>query len=146
MVTGKVPYDGETPNEVMRKHVHKNIDFTPADHLNTTLSSGVGEVIETMMAKNRENRYRTPDDLILDLKCLIQGEPPIIAAQKSNALDTLAEGEFAEDDGEAVLSATAAADLEEMAGYVNSRNFVIAALGVILAVSIVANVVFLAMR
>src|SRR5262249_84471 len=74
MVTGKVPYDGETPAEVMKKHVDKNTNFVPPDHINTRLSSGLGEVVETMMAKNRENRYRNPDDLLIDFKCLLQGE------------------------------------------------------------------------
>src|SRR5262249_55095338 len=84
-VTGQVPYSGEPPSEVMRKHVDKNVAFTPPDHINTKLSSGLGVVVETMMAKNRENRYRNPDDLILDLKCLLQGESPIIATQKQDA-------------------------------------------------------------
>ncbi len=74
MVTGRVPYDGETPTEVMRQHVDKNAVLVPPDHLNTHLSSGLGMVVETMMAKNRENRYRNPDDLILDLKCLLAGD------------------------------------------------------------------------
>ena len=60
----------------MRKHVDKNVMLVPPDHLNTKLSSGLGMVVETMLAKNRENRYRNPDDLILDLKCLLQGESP----------------------------------------------------------------------
>ena len=93
MVTGRVPYGGETPNEVMRKHVDKNVTLIPPDHLNTKLSSGLGMVVETMMAKNRENRYRNPDDLILDLKCLLQGESPMIAGQKPDALAVLAEGD-----------------------------------------------------
>ena len=29
MVTGRVPYDGETPTEVMRKHVDKNVTVHP---------------------------------------------------------------------------------------------------------------------
>ena len=83
MVTGSVPYGGDTPTEVMRKHVDKNVTFTPPDHINTKLSSGLGMVVETMMAKNRENRYRNPDDLILDLKCLLQGESPMIAGAEA---------------------------------------------------------------
>ena len=50
-------------------------------------------VVETMMAKNREHRYQTPDDLILDLKCLQRGESPMIAGQKPETLLALAEGE-----------------------------------------------------
>ena len=141
MVTGVVPYDGETPTEVMRKHVDKNVLLTPPDHINTNLSSGVGMVVETMMAKNRENRYRNPDDLILDLKCLLAGDSPMIAGQKLETLATLAEGEGEERQGGATVE-----QLVEMAGYVNNRNGVIAALAMLLALSIVTNVVFLAVR
>jgi len=140
MVTGRVPYDGETPSEVMRKHVDKNVILTPPDHVNTNLSSGLGMVVETMMAKNRENRYRNPDDLILDLKCLLQGDSPMIAGQKPDTLAVLAEGEAKDAPG---VGATEE-QLVEMAGYVNSRNGVIAALAMLLALSVVTNVVFLA--
>jgi serine/threonine-protein kinase len=142
MVTGRVPYDGETPTEVMRKHVDKNIPLVPPDHINTNLSSGLGLVVETMLAKNRENRYRNPDDLILDLKCLLQGESPMIAVQKVDTLAALAQGEVKE------LPAAGATEeqLKEMAGYVNSRTSIIAALAMLLALSVVTNVVFLAAR
>ena len=142
MVTGRVPYDGETPTEVMRKHVDKNVILTPPDHLNTNLSSGLGMVVETMMAKNRENRYRNPDDLILDLKCLLQGDSPMIAGQKPDTLAALAQG----DAEEGAAAGATDAQLREMAGYVNSRNGMIAALAMLLALSVVTNVVFLAAR
>ena len=141
MVTGQVPYGGDTPSEVMRKHVDKNATFTPPDHINTNLSSGLGIVVETMMAKNRENRYRNPDDLILDLKCLLQGESPMIAGQKPDTLAVLAEGDEAENSRG--ISAT---QLAEFAGYVNSRQGIILALAMLLAVSVVSNVVFLTTR
>src|SRR4051812_33981903 len=141
MVTGCVPYGGDTPSEVMRKHVDKNISFIPPDHVNTKLSAGVGMVVETMMAKNRENRYRNPDDLILDLKCLLQGESPMIAAQKPDALAVLAEG-----DAEQLEKGMNIEQLVEVAGFVNSRNQIIAALAALLALSVVTNVVFLAAR
>ncbi|MBX6314559.1 MAG: serine/threonine protein kinase, partial [Isosphaeraceae bacterium] len=143
MVTGRVPYDGETPSEVMKKHVDKNCVLVPPDHLNTRLSSGLGEVVETMMAKNRENRYRNPDDLLLDLKCLAQGERPMIAEQKADALESLAEGEFTDDVG---VSHASESEMIEMAGIVNSRNNIIAALAVILGLSVVTNIVVLLMR
>lgn len=143
MVTGRVPYDGETPNEVMRKHVDKNVFITPPDHINTNLSSGLGMVVETMMSKNRENRYRNPDDLIMDLKCLLQGDSPMIAGQKPESLATLAEGEA--DEGEGFGGATEE-QLVEMAGYINSRNTIIATLVMLLALSVVTNVVFLTAR
>jgi serine/threonine-protein kinase len=141
MVTGCVPYSGDTPMEVMRKHVDKNVTFTPPDHINTKLSSGMGMVVETMMAKNRENRYRNPDDLILDLKCLLQGESPMIAAQKPDTFALLAQGET-----EHVEEGLSEEQMIEIAGFINSRNYIIAALGALLALSVVTNVVFLATR
>ncbi len=142
MVTGHVPYSGETPTEVMRKHVDKNVMLVPPDHLNTKLSSGLGMVVETMLAKNRDNRYRNPDDLILDLKCLLQGDSPMLAGQKPETLSVLAEGEVKEGAAAAVSEAI----MTEWAGYINSRNSLIAALVMMLALSIVTNIVFLATR
>jgi eukaryotic-like serine/threonine-protein kinase len=144
MVTGRVPYPGETPQEVMRKHVDKNALLIPPDHINTKLSSGLGVVVETMMSKNRDQRYRSPDDLILDLKCLQQGESPMIAGQKTDALAGLAEGDVSEDG----VAASPVSELErvEMAGYINSRNTIIAALAAFLGLSILTNIVVLLTR
>ena len=148
MVTGQVPYTGETPNDVMKKHVDKNVLLIPPDHLNTRLSSGLGEVVETMMAKNRENRYRNPDDLILDLKCLLQGETPMIAAQKADSLASLAEGDADEDGGCHRGGGGVASESEkrQMAALVNMRANVIAALAILLGVSVVTNVLFLVIK
>jgi serine/threonine protein kinase len=144
MVTGQVPYGGDTPSEVMRKHVDKNVALVPPDHVNTRLSSGLGMVVETMLAKNRDNRYPTPDDLILDLKCLLQGEPPMIAGQKLDSLASLAEGDYTDDPGSP--SAVTDAEKSEMAAAVNARNNIIAALGVLLGVSVLTTVLLLLTR
>ncbi len=143
MVTGRVPYGGETPNDVMRKHVDPKVNIVPPDHLNTSLSAGLGMVVETMMAKNREQRYQTPDDLILDLKCLMRDESPMIAGQKPESLEALAEGD-SDDAGYAAPRGRAATEDEmvEMASYVNNRNLIIATMATILAVSLVTNVLF----
>jgi eukaryotic-like serine/threonine-protein kinase len=144
MVTGRVPYPGDTPQEVMRKHVDKNSHLIPPDHVNTRLSSGLGVVVETMMSKNRDNRYRNPDDLLLDFKCLLQGESPMIAGQKSDALAGLAEGDAAEEQPSG--SPIAEAERVEMAAYVNSRNTIIAALAAFLGLSILTNVLVMLTR
>jgi serine/threonine-protein kinase len=145
MVTGKVPYDGETPSEVMKKHIDKKTNFTPPDHVNTRLSSGLGEVVETMMAKNRDDRYRNPDDLILDLRCLLQGERPIIAHQKADDLAQLAEGEAPEEEFEG-SSSFSDEQMREMAAYVNSRTTIIVTLAVLLLLSVASNILFLLTR
>ena len=148
MVTAQVPFPGDDPTEVMKKHVDKNLVPAPADHLNTRLSSGVGEVIETMMARNRENRYRDPGDLIIDLEALINGDRPVIAEQKSDTLAALAEGEDAEDEDYygPVGPALTDSEREELAGIVNSRNTVITILAILLGLALLSNVLLLAVR
>ncbi len=144
MVTGRVPYGGNNPSEVMRKHADTRVPVVPPDHLNTRLSSGLGIVIETTLAKNREHRYSTPDDLILDLKCLIQGESPMIAAQKPESLEALALGD---PDTDVVGDAQPGEEqMIEIAGIVNNRNQIIATIAMLLAVSVITNLILLTTR
>ncbi len=80
MVTGQVPFEGPNPSAVMHKHLKSAL--TPPDHLNPNLSAGVGEIIEVMMAKDREERYASTADLLEDLKSVAAGEPPRQARRK----------------------------------------------------------------
>ncbi|MFW5690720.1 MAG: serine/threonine protein kinase, partial [Planctomycetota bacterium] len=92
MVTGRVPFEGDSPTAVMHKHLKETL--TPPDHINTSLSAGLGEVVEVMMAKDRNRRYRSTSDLLLDLESIAQGEPPLQARKNIGAgvLEGLAEG------------------------------------------------------
>jgi serine/threonine protein kinase len=83
IVTGQVPFDAETPVAVMRKHLTEPL--IPPDHINTALSAGVGEVIEVMMAKDRNNRYSSTSDLLLDLEAIAEGRPPAQARKQIDA-------------------------------------------------------------
>ncbi len=98
MVTGQPPFPGQQVTEVLDAHLHQ--ELTPPDHLHTALSSGLGEVVEFMMAKDRDRRYQTPADLIIDLGCLLNGEPPRMARERMDmaALKGLAHGEADEED------------------------------------------------
>jgi eukaryotic-like serine/threonine-protein kinase len=93
LVTGRPPFPGTKASEVMEAHLEQ--ELTPPDHINTDLSSGFGEVVEFMMAKDRHQRYQKPDDLILDLECLLTGEAPKLAHQRTlaSSLEALAQGE-----------------------------------------------------
>ena len=82
MLTGRVPFEGKDPNDVMRAHL-KNAVVSP-DHVNPKLSAGVSEVIEMMMAKRPEERHQNTSDLLEDLKAVRTGEKPV-HAQKSFA-------------------------------------------------------------
>jgi serine/threonine protein kinase len=98
MVTGRPPFTGEGRDAVFDAHLEK--DLTPPEKINKALSAGVGEVVDFLMAKDREDRYRTPEELIIDLECLLIGEPPRLARQHFSAalLAGLAEGEEATDE------------------------------------------------
>ncbi len=97
-------------------------------------------VIETMLAKNRENRYTTPDDLILDLKCLHPGrKPDDRRSEAGKASKVLAHGDADTD----VPRSTALdkAQMIELAGIVNNRNQIIATVAMILALSVITNLI-----
>jgi serine/threonine-protein kinase len=139
MVTGRVPFPGKTPTQVMQKHLRAQ--FVPPDHVNTRLTAGLGEVVETMMARDRQARYATPADLLIDLKSLLEGKPPMIARQRLSAstMASLAEGELAEDDW---TSDSAVADatqynraLQDLAERVNQYRLWITILSILLGAS-----------
>jgi hypothetical protein len=56
------------------------------------LSAGIGEIIDVAMSKDREERYRTTEDMLEDLEAVRRGEPPPHAHQNVD-LDKLAEVE-----------------------------------------------------
>jgi eukaryotic-like serine/threonine-protein kinase len=90
MVTGRPPFEGETPSAVMHKHLKQPL--TPADHVNTALSSGIGEIIDVCMAKKRDERYSSTSDLLEDLEAVRNGHRPVHARQAVD-LETLAKVE-----------------------------------------------------
>jgi serine/threonine protein kinase len=87
LVTGQAPFDGDTPSAVMHKHLKQPL--IPPDHLNTALSAGIGEVIEVAMAKNRDERYPSTEDMLEDLRLLVKGEAPV-HARRAVDIDSLA--------------------------------------------------------
>lgn len=133
MVTGQPPFPGTNVDKVLRDHLKK--ELTPPDHVNTKLSSGIGEVVEVMMAKDRAQRYQNPDTLVMDLESLLAGQPPKIARQQfaQSSLHDLAEGEREDE-----------SDAPSARGGINP--IWLGVLGGILALSVVLNVVLLLMK
>jgi len=97
LVTGRVPFMADDSADVMRKHLREKL--IPPDHINTSLSAGVSEVIEIMMAKRREDRYKNVEELLIDLEALRQGQPPVQARRKFDvsALQQLEKGRVVEE-------------------------------------------------
>ena len=80
MVTGRVPFEADSPVAVMQKHLKEPL--VPPDHVNTRLSAGIGEVVEVMMAKDPARRYASTTDLLLDLEAIANGGPPLQARKQ----------------------------------------------------------------
>jgi len=106
MVTGRVPFMADDSAEVMKKHLRERL--IPPDHINTSLSAGVSEVIEIMMAKRREDRYKNVEELLMDLRALQQGQPPIQAHKRFDVsvLEQLGKGEAVEAEQQAFIEET----------------------------------------
>ncbi len=137
MVTGKVPFEGASPAAVMQKHLKEPL--IPPDHINPALSAGVGEIIEVMMAKKRDDRYASVKDLLVDLESVQRGEPPLIARSQydQRVLQQLA------DRGQPVTI-----DAPAQASTAPSRPdwILVIVLGAVLALSILLNIVLFATR
>ncbi len=83
MVTGRVPFEGETPLSIALKHRTE----PPRDpkQLNTQISTGFSQIILRCLEKNREDRYQDAEDLLADLDRIAQGLPaskPAITARR----------------------------------------------------------------
>jgi eukaryotic-like serine/threonine-protein kinase len=134
LVTGRVPFDAPTPVGVMQKHLKEPL--TPPDHVNTALSAGLGEVVEVMMAKDRNRRYSSTDDLLMDLEAIAAGRPPI---QAHNRLDNAVLS------GLAAEVAPAAPPPAPPAPAANLMPWIIL-LAAAMAISIILNVILVATR
>ena len=65
MVTGKVPFDGETAVEVAVKHISE--PMTPPSRLNPSIPQDIEDIIMKATAKSPSNRYNNADEMITDL-------------------------------------------------------------------------------
>jgi serine/threonine-protein kinase len=106
LVTGRVPFMADDPNEVMRKHLKEPL--IPPDHINTSLSAGVSEMIEVMMAKDKEDRYKNMAEVLEDLEAIQNGQPPTRARGRFDVslLEQLEAGEEVSEEHEAYDDST----------------------------------------
>src|SRR3954454_16850372 len=77
MVTGRAPFEADTPSAVMHKHLKEPL--VPPDHINESLSAGISEIVEVSMAKRREERYASTKDMLEDLRAVAASQPPVHA-------------------------------------------------------------------
>lgn len=137
MVTGRVPFDGENPSSVMHKHLRQALEAP--DHVNPKLSAGISEVIEMMLAKDPRKRYQNCKDLLIDLREVQAGKPPILAHRGVDLgnLASLAQVE-ASAPAEVPVDQTARGDLARQ-----NLTVALAVVGLVAAASIILNLVLL---
>jgi serine/threonine protein kinase len=66
--TGFTPFDGDSADEVLLKHL--NQELIPLKKRNPKVSGSLGKIVEKMMAKKPEDRYQDYKEIIKDLKSL----------------------------------------------------------------------------
>jgi serine/threonine protein kinase/predicted Zn-dependent protease len=73
MLTGRIPFEGETPISVAMKHKSEK-PLDPAK-FNPQLSLDVSRIILTCLEKQREKRYQSADKLLAALNAIEEGLP-----------------------------------------------------------------------
>ncbi|MDV7390981.1 protein kinase, partial [Arthrospira platensis SPKY1] len=85
MLTGKAPYEADTPVQVLMKHI-----MDPVPEVNTNqynLPPAINKILHYALAKEVDIRYQTPHHLMSDLLALTRGLPPTLpAAQRTKAI------------------------------------------------------------
>ena len=72
MLTGQVPYSGDTMMETMLKHL--NEDFPSPRKINPSISIKTEKLIKKMIMKERNNRYQYWEDLIEDIDMVLKNK------------------------------------------------------------------------
>ncbi|MEG1286542.1 MAG: Stk1 family PASTA domain-containing Ser/Thr kinase [Clostridium sp.] len=80
MVTGRLPFDGDSPVTVALKHLQEN-PVAPKD-INSSIPDSLNKLILKAMEKEAVNRYQSAKDIIQDLQ-KIQQNPDVIIIDKS---------------------------------------------------------------
>ncbi len=68
MLTGKVPYEGDSPISVALKHIEGEIQ--PPREIDNTVPVGLEKIIMKCVQKNQFDRYQSAGELLYDLKRL----------------------------------------------------------------------------
>jgi len=108
MVTGKVPYDAESPVAVALKHIQDSV--VPPKHLNPSIPEGLNQLILKAVEKEPIKRYQSIKDMIVDLQRIKSNSSYVVT---NNFIDdhtrimepvTVDEDEFDEDDEKSFVS------------------------------------------
>lgn len=74
MLTGRLPYDADTPLGIAMKHVNGHL--RPPKAVDPSIPDGINAVTMRLLAKNPEDRYASAAELIEDLERVADGLDP----------------------------------------------------------------------
>ncbi|MCE9619422.1 MAG: serine/threonine protein kinase [Planctomycetes bacterium] len=136
MVTGKVPFEGKNPTEVMQRQIRDPL--VPPDHVVPELTTGVALIIEMMMAKDPRDRYQSAAQLLEDLESARNGHDPIHARPTHSLVSSLATNTA---EGEAPPT-----EVRQLSGPSSGLSWKILLLGGLLVASLMINLALLLLR
>lgn len=79
MLTGRVPFDGETPEQVAMKHIHQKP--IPISKLQPDVPTDLCEIVEKAMQKDKNLRYRSAAEMLAAIDAFKQN-PSIVFEYK----------------------------------------------------------------
>lgn len=83
MLTGKVPFDGESPVTIALKHLENEI--TPPVELIKNIPSSVNDIVLKAVQKNQSDRYQSANDMLQDFyTALREPEGNFVKLNKNN--------------------------------------------------------------
>lgn len=73
LLSGKVPFDGETPVNVALKHIHSKVELS--EEMLSKISPATQNILAKMTQRNVDKRYKNVEQLIADITSLEQNKP-----------------------------------------------------------------------
>lgn len=71
LLTGKKPFAGETPNEILRKQLERSLDFMPPREINPDIPAALEKLILKCLERDPEKRYPYMSVLVRDLQAAL---------------------------------------------------------------------------
>ena len=114
MIAGRAPFEGETASHVIVSILEK--EPAPLKRFSPDTPSELERIVTKALAKDRDERYQTVKDLLIDLKTLKQRRDLDVEIERSISPDTLSRSAIATSSGQApaatsMTSATPSAEV-----------------------------------
>jgi serine/threonine protein kinase/tetratricopeptide (TPR) repeat protein len=102
MIAGRAPFEGETASHVIVSILEK--EPAPLTHNSPDASGELERIVTKALAKDKDERYQTVKDLLIDLKRLKQRRELDAEIERSVSPDTISRAPVATSSGPAVIA------------------------------------------